>query len=76
MGPAAPRPFPGSDPHHRVPCDPSWKELDAPLQPNVATVRFPVAMVQDLCKQSSGKLIGTPYEFGTRVIDTKDMQHG
>ena len=38
--------------------------------------RFPVAAVQDLCQQSSGKLIGTPHEFGTRVHDTKDLQHG
>ena len=38
--------------------------------------RFPVAAVQDLVQQSSGKLIGTPHEFGTRVHDTKDLQHG
>ena len=38
--------------------------------------RFPVAAVQDLCQLSSGKLIGTPHEFGTRVHDTKDLQHG
>ena len=38
--------------------------------------RFPVAAVQDLGQQSTGKLIGTPHEFGTRVIDTKDLQHG
>ena len=38
--------------------------------------RFPVAAVQDLVQQSSGKLIGTPHEFGTRVHDTKDPQHG
>ena len=38
--------------------------------------RFPVAAVQHLCQQSLGELIGTPHEFGTRVIDTKDLQHG
>ena len=38
--------------------------------------RFPVADVQDLCQQSSGKPIGTPHKFGTRVHDTKDLQHG
>ena len=38
--------------------------------------RFPLAAVQDLLQQCSGKLIGTPHEFGTRVHDTKDLQHG
>ena len=38
--------------------------------------RFAMAAVQDLCQQSSEKLIGTPQEFGTRVIGTKDRQHG
>ena len=38
--------------------------------------RFPVAAVQDLLQRCSGKLIGTPHEFGTRVHDTKDLQHG
>ena len=38
--------------------------------------RFPVAAVQDLVQQTSGKLIGTPHELGTRVHDTKDLQHG
>ena len=38
--------------------------------------RFLVALVQNLCQQSSGKLIGTPHEFGTRAHDTKYLQHG
>ena len=38
--------------------------------------RFPVAAFQDLCQQSSRKLIGTPHEFGTWVHETKDLQHG
>ena len=38
--------------------------------------RFRVAAVQDLCRQSSGKLIVTPHEFGARIHDTKDLQHG
>ena len=38
--------------------------------------RFHVAAVQNLCQQSSRKLTGTPHEFGTRVIDTKNVQHG
>ena len=42
----------------------------------VTRFRFPVAAVQDYCQQSSGKLIGIRHEFGTRVIDTKDLQHG
>ena len=48
------------------------------VHPALRTVRFhfPVAAVQDLCPQSSGKLIGTPHEFGTRVHDTKDLEHG
>ena len=29
-----------------------------------------------MCQQSRGKLIGTPHEFGTRVTETKDLQHG
>ena len=41
-----------------------------------ARFRFSVAAVQDLLQKSSEKLIGTPQEFGTRVIDTKDVQHG
>ena len=46
--------------------------------PGIRTVRFRfhVVAVQDLCQLSSGKLIGTPLDFGTRVIDTKDLQHG
>ena len=49
-----------------------------PVHPAIGVVRFrfPVGAVQDLCEQSSGKPIGTPHEFGTRVIDTKDLQHG
>ena len=39
-------------------------------------LRFLVAADQNLCQQSSRKQIGTPNEFGTRVIDTKDLQHG
>ena len=38
--------------------------------------RFRVAALQELCQQSSGKVIGTPHEFGTRVHRTKDLQHG
>ena len=38
--------------------------------------RFPVAAVQDLLQQPSGKLIGTTHNLGTRVHDTKDLQHG
>ena len=47
------------------------------VHPAIRTVRFrfAVAAVQDLCQQSAGKLIGTPHEFGTRVHDTKDLQH-
>ena len=49
-----------------------------PVHPAIRAVRFrfPVAAVQDLCQQSSGKLISTPHKSGTRVIDTKDLQHG
>ena len=48
------------------------------VHPAIRAVRFCflVAAVQDLCQQSSRKLIRTPHEFGTRVIDTKDLQHG
>ena len=35
--------------------------------------RFLVAAVRVLSQQSSGKLIETPHEFGTRVIDTKHL---
>ena len=38
--------------------------------------RFPVAAMRYLCQQSLGKLIDSPDEFGTRVFDTKDLQHG
>ena len=38
--------------------------------------RFPVDALQDLCQLSTGKLTGTPLEFGTRVVDTTDLQHG
>ena len=38
--------------------------------------RFLVAAVQNLVQQSSGKLICAPHDFGTRVHDTKDLQHG
>ena len=48
------------------------------VHPALRAIRFhfPVAAVQDLCQQSLGKLIGTPQEFGTRVHDTKHLQHG
>ena len=53
----------------------------AHLALRVVRFRFPLVAVQDLCQQFSGKLIGTPHEFGTRVFgtrvhDTKDLQHG
>ena len=48
------------------------------VHPTIRAVRFRflVAAVQDLCQQSSGKRISTPHQSGTRVVDTKDLQHG
>ena len=60
----------------------SWmhrcNQMLRPVHPAIRAVRFrfPMAAVQVLCRQSSGKLIGTPQEFGTRVMGTKDLQHG
>ena len=48
------------------------------VHPAIRAVRFGfrVVVVQDLCEHSSGKRIGTRHGFRTRVIDTKDLQHG
>ena len=56
------------------PCNQMLRHVHPAL--HAVRFRFPVAAVQDLLQQSSGKLIGTPHEFGTRVHDTKDLQHG
>ena len=52
-------------------CDPMLRLVHLAIR--AVRFRFLVAAVQDLCQQSSGKLIGTPHEFGTRIIDTKDL---
>ena len=85
MGPAAPAPSPevvhitvsdvtllGKSRMHRR------NQMLRLVHPTIRAVhfRFPVAAVQDLCQQSSGQLIGTPHEFGTTVIHTKDLQQG
>ena len=48
------------------------------VHPTIRAVRFRflVGAVQDLCWLSTGKLNGTPLEFGTLVVDTRDLQHG
>ena len=55
-------------------CNQMWRQVHPALR--AVRFRFPVAVVQDLLQQSLEKLIGTPQEFGTRVHDTKDLQHG
>ena len=48
------------------------------VHPTIRAVRFcfPVDVVHDLCHLSTAKLTGTPLEFGTRVVDTTDLQQG